>query len=213
MGSRPRPLRQRPLLRNHRCPHGLRLLLLPVPHADGDRGPEPLRSVGATPDLTLSPTWTLCPRRAEAPGRRPCHPNWPAQPRHPPHPAPHRTAAGRGLPPDPRRPLLRWRRLLLLLPGQGWEDRSARATCARRRGAQSRATGTGPGPGGDEAPPSLYGASRAVRSTRSSNGTSGTQGFPRPASTSSGTPPQSSAVTRERVLRTCLGSWITPLWR
>src|SRR5680860_1205444 len=93
MGSRPRPLRQRPLLRNHRCPHGLRLLLLPVPHADGDRGPEPLRSVGATPDLTLSPTWTLCPRRAEAPGRRPCHPNWPAQPRHPPHPAPHRTAA------------------------------------------------------------------------------------------------------------------------
>src|SRR5665811_1809514 len=64
-----------------------------------------------------------------------------------------------------------------------------------------------------EAPPSLYGASRAVRSTRSSNGTSGTQGFPRPGSTSSGTPPQSSAVTRARVLRTCLGSWITPLWR
>ena len=44
------------------------------------------------------------------------------------------------------------------LPGQGWEDRSARATCARSRGAQSRATGTGPGPGGDgSAPESLWG--------------------------------------------------------
>src|SRR5664279_914018 len=152
MGPRPRPLRQRPLLRNHWCPHGLRVLLLSLPHADGDRGPESLRSVGATPDLTLSPTWTLCPRRAEAPGRRPRHSGWASEPGPPPHPAPHRTTTGRGLPPDPRRPLLRWRRLLLLLPGQGRENRSPGTATARSRGAQSRATGTGPGPGGDERP-------------------------------------------------------------
>src|SRR5680860_95272 len=132
-----------PLLRNDRCPHGLRLLLLPVPHADGDRGPESLRSAGAAADLTLPSSRALRPGCPEAPGRRPCHPNWSAQPRPPPHPAPHRTATGRGLPPDPRRPLLRWRRLLLLLPGQGRENRSPGTATARSRGAQSRATGTG----------------------------------------------------------------------
>lgn len=137
-----------------------------------------------------------------------------AQPRPPPHPAPHRPTTSRGLPPDPWRSLLRWRRLLLLLSGQRRKTGSAGTPRAHRGGAQSRAAGSGPGACGDDGPLRvLVGRHEAAPSTRSSSGTSETRGSLLPGSTSSATPPPSSGAMRARLLRTCLGSWTIRLSR
>ena len=73
LGARSRPFRQGPLPRHHRRPHGLPLLLLPLPHPHGRREQQPLRQAGATENLDAAGPGTLSRRSASTARRHPRH--------------------------------------------------------------------------------------------------------------------------------------------